>query len=119
MARLLVAYRIHAVVVIDEDERAAGVISQTDVVLARQGRSAEELGQLRADEIMTPSLIHCEADTRVSEAVTTMTRRGIHRLIVTEERDGRPFPIGVVSMTDIIHKMVATPAGGGDGRIAG
>jgi crotonyl-CoA carboxylase/reductase len=119
VARLLVAYRIHAVVVIDEDERAAGVISQTDVVLARQGRSAEELGQLRADEIMTPSLIHCEADTRVSEAVTTMTRRGIHRLIVTEERDGRPFPIGVVSMTDIIHKMVATPAGGGDGRIAG
>ena len=120
VARLLVAYRIHAVVVIDDQEHAVGVVSQTDVVLARQGRSADELASLRVSEIMTPSLIHCSADTRVSEAVTTMTRRGIHRLIVTEEREGRPFPIGVISMTDIINKMVARPAPtAGDGQIAG
>ncbi len=119
VAKLLVGYRIHAVVVMDDDDHAVGVVSQTDVVLARQGRGADELSSLSAAEIMTPALIHCTAETRVSEAVTDMTRRGIHRLIVTEEREGRPFPIGVISMTDIIRKLVKEPSTGNGGLVAG
>ena len=118
VAGLLVGYRIHAVVVMDEGDRAVGVVSQTDVVLARQGRSAEELASMSAAEIMTPSLVHCAADTRVSEAVTDMTRRGIHRLIVTEVREGQPFPIGVISMTDIIRKLVWAPSTANGGMVA-
>ncbi len=110
VARLLLVHGIRAAVVMDGDDHAVGVVSQTDVVLARQGRSGEQLRQIHAAEIMTPTLVHCSADTRISEAVTDMTRRGIHRLIVTEERDGRPFPIGVISMTDVIRELVGVVA---------
>ena len=43
VARRMSRYRIHAIVVIDDAGFAIGLISQTDVVLARQGRSLEEL----------------------------------------------------------------------------
>ncbi|NJN45646.1 MAG: zinc-binding dehydrogenase, partial [Candidatus Competibacteraceae bacterium] len=52
-AKIMIDNDIHAVVVMDGD-RAVGVVSQTDMVLARQGRSAEDARKLKASEIMTP-----------------------------------------------------------------
>ncbi|MEZ5583866.1 MAG: CBS domain-containing protein, partial [Candidatus Competibacteraceae bacterium] len=40
-AKIMIDNDIHAVVVMEGD-RAVGVVSQTDMVLARQGRSAED-----------------------------------------------------------------------------
>ena len=51
-ATLMSAHRVNAVVVMNNAE-ASGVVSQTDVVLALQGRSREEAHALPVADIMT------------------------------------------------------------------
>ena len=106
IAKLLVDHHIHAVVIVDPHFGALGVVSQTDVVLARQGRSKEELAALRVSSIMSAGLLTCSLDDSVTSVVTTMTSKRVHRLVVVDEQNGNKIPIGVVSMTDIIRKMI-------------
>ncbi len=104
IAETLVNQNIHALVVVNQTGEAVGVVSQTDLVLARQGRSPGVFRAMTAALVMTPDLLACEADTPISEAITTMTRNRVHRLFVVERREGKRVPVGVVSMTDIIKK---------------
>lgn len=106
VARTLVEQQIHAIVVVDDSFDAVGVVSQTDLVLARQGRSPSAFAGLQAGDVMTPGLVTCTASTPLSQAITDMTRLKIHRLIVVDDRAGKRIPVGVVSMTDIIGKML-------------
>ena len=98
----MVTNHIHAIVVVDEEGFAVGVVSQTDLVLARQGRSPEEARALRAAEVMTPGCATCAADMLLSDAVSVMTSRRIHRLVVTDNDK----PVGVISMTDVVRKII-------------
>lgn len=93
---------VHALVVIEND-RAVGVLSQTDIVLAKQGRTAEEAKPITVGEVMTEGCATCDAGTPVSTAVSRMMRQRIHRLVVTENDK----PVGVLSMTDIVRKLVS------------
>ena len=104
-AKQMLEYGIHAVVVVGDDGHAVGVVSQTDVVLARQGRTVEQAAVLSVGDIMTPSLVSCTADRRLSEAITLMTRNRIHRLVVVEEQAGKLMPVGILSMTDVIRQF--------------
>ncbi len=103
--RLMVDKDVHAVVVLDNDE-AVGVISMTDMVLARQGRTVAEARQLSVREMMTVGCATCDAAMPLSEAITEMTGKRIHRLVVTEKSGDRDVPIGVISMTDIVRRMM-------------
>lgn len=98
---LMVEKDIHALVVVENDS-AVGVLSQTDVVLARQSYSAEETRRLAVRQIMHAGCVTCDANSLVSEAVSTMTRLKIHRMVVTE--NGKP--VGVLSMTDIVNRVI-------------
>jgi crotonyl-CoA carboxylase/reductase len=100
-AVLMIKNDIHAVVVLEADQ-AIGVVSQTDMVLARQGRTPEEVRKLKARDIMTPGCVTCDVSTSLTQAVSTMTRLRIHRLIVTEN----DVPVGVISMTDVVRKTI-------------
>jgi crotonyl-CoA carboxylase/reductase len=101
-AKTMIDNDIHAVVVIEGD-RAVGVLSQTDIVLARQGRTTEEAKALLVADVMTEGCAMTEADTALSDAITEMMKRRIHRLVVCEH--GKP--IGVLSMTDIVRKLIS------------
>jgi crotonyl-CoA carboxylase/reductase len=92
---------VHAVVVMDGGQ-AVGVVSQTDLVLARQGRSKAEAAAMAARDVMTPGCVTCDAGTALSEAVSLMTGRRIHRLVVTED----DAPVGVLSMTDVVNRLI-------------
>lgn len=109
VARRMASYRIHAIVVVDEDGYAIGIVSQTDIVLARQGNTPDQLARLTAADIMTRRLITCTPQTKVSEAITLMTRNRIHRLVVVDERRGKLWPIGILSQTDIINYGLELP----------
>ncbi len=110
VAHRMVNYHVHAIVVTDNAGYAVGIVSQTDVVLARQGRTVDELAALTAGEVMSANIISCSPDTSVSDAITLMTRNRIHRLVVVDTRGGKPWPAGVISMTDIItYGMNTTP----------
>jgi crotonyl-CoA carboxylase/reductase len=101
VAKIMIDQDIHALVVM-EGQRAVGVVSQTDMVLARQGRTAEDARKMSAREVMTPGCATCAADTKLTAAVSTMTGRRIHRLVVTEN----DVPVGMISMTDVVRKML-------------
>jgi CBS-domain-containing membrane protein len=112
VAKLLVENHIHAVVIVDDTYNAVGVVSQTDLVLARQGRSPDAIAKMKAADVMTRGLVACEKDTPLTDAVTKMTRLRIHRLVVVKRSEGRQEPIGVISMTDIIRRMIGLPTEG-------
>ncbi len=98
---------IHAIVVVDSNNRPIGVISQTDIILASQGKTKEELHQITAQTLMTPGCITCDSNKTVSEAITLMTRNRIHRLVIVDNSGDAPVAIGVLSMTDIIAHSLA------------
>lgn len=107
VARLMADEVVHAVAVLAEDGSLAGVISQTDVVLARQKGSPVEVSRLSAASIMTTVPITVTVDETIQQAITLMTRHKIHRLIVVDKREGKEIPLGVCAMTDIIRYMFA------------
>ncbi|MBK9941487.1 MAG: CBS domain-containing protein [Kouleothrix sp.] len=104
--RRLVDYAIHAIIVVDEDGYATGIVSQTDILLAQHQLATKGAQRLLARDIMSTSLITCTADATLLEAVTLMTRNHIHRLIVTKPSSGRVYPLGILSMTDIIRFVI-------------
>jgi hypothetical protein len=57
VAKIMVDKEIHAVVVMDGG-KAVGVVSQTDMVLARQGRTSEEARAMKAKRHHDPRLRH-------------------------------------------------------------
>jgi crotonyl-CoA carboxylase/reductase len=97
----MVDKEIHAVVVM-EGGQAIGVVSQTDMVLARQGRTAEQARAMLARDVMTPGCATCDADMLLSEAVSLLTARRMHRLVVTIKGQ----VAGVISLTDVVHKLI-------------
>ncbi|MEJ2387280.1 MAG: crotonyl-CoA carboxylase/reductase [Chromatiaceae bacterium] len=105
VTRVMIENDVHAVV-IEEAEQAVGVVSQTDLVLARQSRTTEEARKVMAREVMSEGCATCDMETSLSDAVSGMTRMGIHRLVVTKRVEDRNVPIGVISMTDVVRKLI-------------
>jgi crotonyl-CoA carboxylase/reductase len=101
-ASVMIDNDVHAVVVIEND-KAVGVVSQTDIVLARQGRTADEARVLKVGDFMTEGCATVDGETALSAAITEMMKRRIHRLVVTEGEK----PVGVLSMTDIVRKVIS------------
>jgi crotonyl-CoA carboxylase/reductase len=102
VAKIMVEKEIHAVVVMDGQGKAIGVVSQTDMVLARQGRTPDQARAMLASQVMTPGCATCDAEMLLSDAVSLMTGRRMHRLVVTEKEK----PVGVISMTDVVRKII-------------
>jgi CBS domain-containing protein len=76
-------------------------------VLARQGRSKDQLAGLTAGAIMTPDVIACRPNDKLSDAVTMMTRQRIHRLLVIDDTGGTRRPVGVLSLSDVVKRLAA------------
>jgi crotonyl-CoA carboxylase/reductase len=102
VAMMMVDKEIHAVIVMEQGGKAIGVVSQTDMVLARQGRTAEQARAMLARDVMTPGCATCDADMLLSEAVSLLTARRMHRLVVTMNDQ----VAGVISLTDVVHKLI-------------
>ena len=105
IARRLTDYHVHGLVVVDDDGYAIGVVSQTDLLLAHC-RPEAELAACTAGDIMTSTVMTCTPETTIFEAVTTMTRNHIHRLVVVKAGSPKLYPLGIVSMTDIIRFLL-------------
>ncbi len=121
-ATLMDHHHVHGLPVVDETGALVGVLSQTDLSRAR---STEYLWVnwpgLAVRHLMTSPAITIHRSTPLLVAARKMEQHGIHRLVVVEDGD-ETTPIGVLSMTDLIHALAQeTAAGGiaedgGDGR---
>jgi crotonyl-CoA carboxylase/reductase len=101
-ARVMVDNKIHSLIVIDGGQ-PVGVISQTDMALARQGKTADAARQLTVQSVMTLGYATCDVNDSLTKAISQMAGRHIHRLVVME--NGKP--VGVLSMTDVVRKLIA------------
>jgi CBS domain-containing protein len=106
---LMQSNRIHALALVDGPGYLAGIVSQTDLLRAwKQGSSFDEVINGPVSAIMTRSVVTCMPGMELERAVKLLNSHRIHRLIVVEERnDGRFWPIGVLSMTDLVRTMEA------------
>ena len=102
VAGTMKAHDVSALVVVDAEGYAVGLISRTDLVNAtfvepylRHWRG------LSARHLMTSPVISVSADTPIEEAVRVIRERRIHRVVVTVEEGTRRRPIGILSVTDL------------------
>lgn len=104
-ARRMLERNTTAVVVADAGT-PIGIVSHTDVVLAGQGRAAEEVRALPARAVMSPNPYTIDAGATLTEAVSVMTGKRVHHLVVTE--GGKA--IGIIATGDVMRRMIAEDA---------
>jgi CBS domain-containing protein len=92
---------IGALVVSDDGEKVAGILSERDIVEAL-GRYGGELLAVSVSEVMTCPVVTCEPEDSVAELMAEMTNRRIRHFPVVE--DGRL--IGIVSIGDLVKSRL-------------
>ena len=102
---LMDRHHVHGLPVVDASGSLVGVVSQTDLARAR---ATEYLWSswpgLAVRHLMTTPAITVRRSTPLVIAARKMERHGIHRLVVVDDEDEK-VPIGVLSMTDLIHAI--------------
>ncbi|HEU5204148.1 MAG TPA: CBS domain-containing protein [Candidatus Limnocylindrales bacterium] len=115
-ASLLDLHGISGLPVVDRSGSLVGVLSQTDLLRAR---STEYLWTnwpgLAVRHLMTSPAITVTRSTPLPLAARTMERRHIHRLVVVSD-DDETLPIGILSVTDIVHAIAMGVGRDRDGR---
>ncbi len=105
VAALLRKHRVHAIVVTDAANQAAGIVSDTDLLAGEWfGPGAENLAIMRrmtAGELMTQPVATIPASSTAQEAAAEMRRLHLARLLVTESAE----PVGVVSVSDLLAAL--------------
>lgn len=104
---------ISRVPVVDDDGRAIGMVSKTDLVIDQHARGDTEVSQIGAGgpgrhvheigglvrDVMTPVALTLPATTSIGEAARRMLADNVHAVPVTSD-DGQV--IGLLSATDIM-----------------
>jgi CBS domain-containing protein len=108
-AELLDRHHISGLPVVDGAGSLVGVLSQTDLIRAR---STEYLWAnwpgLAVRHLMTTPAIVVHRSTPLATAAARMEREHIHRLVVVAD-DDETLPIGILSMTDLVHAIATLP----------
>jgi CBS domain-containing protein len=102
VAGLLAEHGVGALVVSDDGETIAGIVSERDLARVVAARGAEALSMSVADA-MTAQVRTCAPDDTVESLMETMTSRRIRHLPVTV--DGRLA--GIVSIGDVVKHRLA------------
>jgi len=93
---------VHALVVVDEQGKAGGVITKVDVL----HHFAKDLSAIPVDEVMTPRLITVSPEARLTEAVSLMLVRRVHQLVITgDDPAERRRPVGMLSVSDVVRAL--------------
>lgn len=97
ISEVLSTENIGAILVLDEDGRIFGIVSERDLIKAISERGGDSITML-ASELMSPKLVICTPDTPMNEAIQLMSANSIRHLPVIG--DGKV--LGMVSVRDIL-----------------
>lgn len=100
-ANVLAQNRIGALVVLDEDGKLQGILSERDISKAFGAEKAEAATKL-VSSVMTKSVITCHPDHEIGELFRSMVDNNIRHLPVVQ--NGRPT--GMISIRDISRALV-------------
>lgn len=101
VAALLSSRRIGAVVVVDPNNRLAGILSERDIIHALASHGAHAL-EMAAAQIMTREVSTASPETTVHEAMERMTAGRFRHLPVMRHGE----MIGLVSIGDIVKARI-------------
>lgn len=108
VAVLLHQHHVHALIVNDRDGRAAGVISDFDLLagewLSSDAESLSAMKTLTASDLMSHPVDSIDANATLTEAVKKFSERQISRLLVTDNEK----PIGILSLSDLVASIAQT-----------
>ncbi len=95
LLRKLADHRVGAVVVLEDDNRLGGIVSERDVV-----RFIRESGDLKrpVSHIMTRDVETAELEDEIEDLATKMTQRRVRHLPVVEDDQ----VVGIVSIGDVV-----------------
>jgi CBS domain-containing protein len=109
VADLLDRHHVSGLPVVDGGGSLVGVVSQTDLVRARSTQYLwANWPGLSVRHLMTSPAVTVHRSTPLAIAAARMERQHIHRLVVVADDDER-LPIGILSMTDLVHAIATTP----------
>ena len=95
-AELLLEEGIGSLVVVDDDNQLAGILTSTDFV--RIVRDSEPKAKTTVERYMTEGVVTAEAGEPIREAADRLITYEIHHLPVVDEEEG---VIGMLSTTDL------------------
>jgi CBS domain-containing protein len=98
-ASLMRQFAIGCVLVVDEDGKLAGIITDRDIALGAHW-TGEALWRLRIADYMRQPVHSCRADEAIDSAVREMRKHRVRRLAVV---DASGHPIGLLSLDDLVH----------------
>lgn len=102
-AAVMAGRDISALVVVDDEGRAVGIVSRTDLVdVMRAGADAEPWRGLVVGAIMSEPVVSVRADAPLHEAARLLRDAEVHRVVVTRPDAGGEKPIGVLSVSDLV-----------------
>lgn len=97
----LVRHKIGALVVIDEDDRIAGIISERDIVRAISAHGGEVLST-PISGVMTRAVVTCSERDTVDQVMARMTRGRFRHLPVVENGELS----GIISIGDVVKARI-------------
>jgi len=97
---------ISALVVVDENGDAVGVISRTDLVNARFIQPyLKHWRGMTAEHLMSRPVISVAPEMDVDSAAHILHAKRIHRLVVVEASGEHRRPVGILSVTDLARHL--------------
>lgn len=84
--------QIHAVPVLDDEDRAVGIVTSTDLIDAPHG-------DMEVADIMSTDVVTVPQDQPVAEAARLMRDKRMHHLLVTADGE----VIGIISSFDLLR----------------
>lgn len=110
VAVLLHNNHVHALVVNDRDGRAAGVISDFDLLagewLSSDPESLNTMRKLTAADLMSSPITTVEGSVPLTEAVREFIEKDVNRLVVIQ--GGKP--VGIISLSDFVAYLAESSA---------
>lgn len=100
--KLLTEHNVGALVVSDDGEAIAGIISERDIVshLARAGGATLDA---TVEHVMTADVTTCQPDATADDVMQTMTTGRMRHLPVV---DGDGQLVGIVSIGDVVKSRI-------------
>jgi crotonyl-CoA carboxylase/reductase len=92
---------VHAIVVMDENSNAVGMVSHMDIIRLY----GQDLSEFSARDVMSDKVIVISSDQPAKAGADLMLQNNVDRLLVMEPDQSRPRPAGMLSTTDLVKEM--------------
>ncbi|MBU0663943.1 MAG: CBS domain-containing protein [Proteobacteria bacterium] len=103
IAEIMTEEDISCLVIVDQSDEAAGIISSLDLVRAFSEGTTTDIEKTTAEDIMTPFVVEAYPEMNLREVSNIMIAKSVHRVIVLSPIGRKP--VGLLSATDIVKQM--------------